>query len=36
MAGFFLVFSFFKLLNVQGFAASYRMYDWIAGVWPGW
>ena len=36
MAGFFLVFSFFKLLNVQGFAASYRMYDWIAGAWPAW
>ncbi len=36
MAGFFLVFSFFKLLNVQGFASSYRMYDWIAGAWPTW
>ncbi|MFM1884548.1 MAG: hypothetical protein RL168_732 [Bacteroidota bacterium] len=36
MAGFFLVFSFFKLLNVQGFASSYRMYDWIAGAWPMW
>jgi len=36
MAGFFLVFSFFKLLNVNGFAESYRMYDWVAGVWPTW
>jgi hypothetical protein len=30
MAGFFLVFSFFKLLNVQAFAASYAMYDLLA------
>ena len=30
MAGFFLVFSFFKLLNLEGFADSYRMYDLIA------
>lgn len=30
MAGFFLVFSFFKLLNLAGFADSYRMYDLIA------
>lgn len=30
MAGFFLVFSFFKLLNLQGFADSYRMYDIVA------
>lgn len=36
MAGFFLVFSFFKLLNVKGFAESYRMYDWVAGAWPTW
>ena len=36
MAGFFLVFSFFKLLNVNGFAESYRMYDWVAGTWPTW
>ena len=27
MAGFFLVFSFFKLLNLKGFAESYLMYD---------
>jgi copper chaperone CopZ len=30
MAGFFLTFSFFKLLDVQGFAGSYRMYDIVA------
>ena len=36
MAGFFLVFSFFKLLNLQGFAKSYAMYDVIAKNWSGW
>lgn len=36
MAGFFLVFSFFKLLNLQGFADSYAMYDIIAKKWKGW
>jgi cation transport ATPase len=36
MAGFFLVFSFFKLLNLQGFAESYAMYDVIAKRWKGW
>jgi copper chaperone CopZ len=30
MAGFFLVFSFFKLLDLSGFAQSYRMYDVLA------
>ena len=30
MAGFFLVFSFFKMLDLRGFADSYRMYDIIA------
>lgn len=30
MAGFFLVFSFFKLLNLKGFAESYAMYDLLA------
>jgi copper chaperone CopZ len=30
MAGFFLVFSFFKLLNLKGFAESYSSYDIIA------
>jgi copper chaperone CopZ len=36
MAGFFLVFSFFKLLNLQGFAESYSMYDVVAKKWNGW
>lgn len=34
MAGFFLVFSFFKLLNVQAFADAYRGYDVVAAKWP--
>ena len=36
MAGFFIVFSFFKLLNLKGFADSYRMYDIVAGEWFSW
>lgn len=36
MAGFFLVFSFFKMLNLSGFAASYRMYDVVAKAIPAW
>lgn len=36
MAGFFLSFSFFKLLDVKAFADSYRMYDWIAKMIPAW
>lgn len=36
MAGFFLVFSFFKLLDLPGFADSYRTYDIIAKKWRGW
>lgn len=36
MAGFFLVFSFFKLLNLKGFAESYSMYDIVAKRWNGW
>ena len=36
MAGFFLVFSFFKLLNLKGFAESYQMYDVIAKQVPVW
>ncbi len=36
MAGFFLVFSFFKLLNLKGFAESYGMYDIVAKKWQGW
>ena len=36
MAGFFLVFSGFKLLNLKGFADSYRMYDLVAARWRNW
>lgn len=36
MAGFFLVFSFFKFLNLKGFAESYRMYDVLAKRIPAW
>lgn len=35
MAGFFLVFSFFKLLDIAGFASSYAMYDLLAKRWYG-
>jgi copper chaperone CopZ len=35
MAGFFLTFSFFKLLDVPAFAMSYRSYDIVAKQWPG-
>ncbi len=33
MAGFFIVFSFFKLLDLPGFANSYAMYDLLAKRW---
>lgn len=36
MAGFFLVFSFFKLLNLSGFAESYAMYDIVAKRFKQW
>lgn len=36
MAGFFITFSFFKLLNLSGFADSYMSYDIIAKRWRGW
>ena len=36
MSGFFLVFSFFKLLNLKGFSESYIMYDVIARRLPVW
>ncbi len=35
MAGFFLVFSFFKLMNLKGFAEGYSMYDVVAKRFPG-
>lgn len=34
MAGFFIVFSFFKLLNLNGFAEGYRTYDVVAKAMP--
>jgi len=36
MAGFFLVFSFFKLLDLRGFADAYRSYDIVARAWKPW
>jgi copper chaperone CopZ len=36
MAGFFLAFSFFKLLSLKGFAESYAMYDLVAKRLPAW
>jgi copper chaperone CopZ len=36
MGGFFLVFSFFKLLDLRGFTDAYRSYDVLAGAWPAW
>lgn len=36
MAGFFIVFAFFKILNVKGFANSYQMYDIVAAKWKTW
>jgi copper chaperone CopZ len=36
MAAFFLVFSFFKMLNLKGFVESYQMYDVVARRFPVW
>ncbi len=36
MAGFFLTFSFFKLLDLRGFADSYAMYDIVARQFKAW
>jgi cation transport ATPase len=36
MAGFFLVFSFFKLLDIKAFADAYASYDLLAKRWHGW
>lgn len=36
MAGFFIVFAFFKLLNLKGFASSYAMYDVVASRFKSW
>ncbi|MBB6237650.1 copper chaperone CopZ [Pedobacter sp. AK013] len=36
MSGFFLTFSFFKMLNLKAFAESYAMYDIVAKKFSGW
>jgi copper chaperone CopZ len=36
MAGFFLAFSFFKLLDIHAFADAYAGYDLLAARWHGW
>ncbi len=36
MAGFFLTFSFFKLLDIRAFADAYAGYDLLAARWHGW
>lgn len=36
MAGFFIVFSFFKLLDIAAFAVAYSSYDLLAARWQGW
>lgn len=36
MAGFFLVFSFFKMLDLSSFASSYSTYDVVAKKWYSW
>jgi hypothetical protein len=35
MGGFFIAFSFFKMLDLHGFADAYRSYDFVAKAWPG-
>ncbi len=35
MGGFFVAFSFFKLLDLRGFADAYRSYDIVAKAWSG-
>jgi copper chaperone CopZ len=36
MGGFFLIFSFFKFLDLSGFAEAYRTYDLLAQRFPAW
>jgi len=36
MSGFFLVFSFFKMLDLKGFSDSYSTYDIIGKLWQPW
>jgi len=35
MAGFFIAFSFFKFLDIKGFADAYQSYDLLAAKWKG-
>jgi copper chaperone CopZ len=35
MGGFFIAFSFFKMLDLRGFSDAYRGYDVVAKAWPG-
>ncbi len=35
MGGFFITFSFFKMLDLRGFSDAYRGYDIVAKIWPG-
>ena len=35
MGGFFIAFSFFKMLDLRGFSDAYRGYDIVAKIWPG-
>jgi cation transport ATPase len=35
MGGFFVAFSFFKMLDLAGFSRAYRGYDFVAKAWPG-
>lgn len=34
MGGFFIAFSFFKMLDLRGFSDAYQSYDLVAKVWP--
>ena len=36
MSRFFIVFSFFKFLDLKGFSNSYRQYDIVAAKFPAW
>jgi copper chaperone CopZ len=36
MGGFFVAFSFFKMLDLRGFASAYRGYDLVAATVPAW
>jgi hypothetical protein len=36
MAGFFIVFAFFKLLDIRAFAVAYAGYDLLAARWHSW